>query len=667
MSKSPDLSITKYKLFESITSSLLLGFLIFSTLYSYKGGLSGKLEIGVFIVITVLSITITIISSLARAKFSDFKWLGIYALCINVTVFLKNFNLSFFPKNQLAIVILGGVNSDGAFSFIVIPIFIILLTLLITNYILKVIKNYSELSWMKATLNILISLKFNLFFSISLSLIYSLLTLLSHHSFKTHVYDFGIFDQAIFMLSRFRIPASTTRQFTNLFYDHQHFSLITLTPLYWLNKGFNGNLLIFLTPFLLITFPSIILHRAFYQISKFKINLAQNLEEQKFYWIIGLTSFLLWQHPFTQSAVAFFFHEKYLFPLFFSSLVYFIIKFIIKPKLIYLYLTVLFNLLWLATKEYQWIFAFVFWLQLAVLFYIAIKFSWWKKTQEVIKKYIILLSSNSLLSLLYGVFFLRWFTSQNQYANDYSNIYSPTISAIKNFLQTGNFLQLIENLQLFQDVNKYLYQNFLVYDLIGFFALPLNIAGNYAQRALASGYSFKNPIFHYGVDVPIYTVVGVLVIYLYLLFKQKNKLALGYIVFTFFIYIFGFMSLLGWNRVFYLYPKSPNIIREYIQSSSERKNFWIIVKKIPPEASLVSSPNYATHLTARTKVANYPVLHDFPDDYPGKNHLETFEYWLLPKHLEGDKGQLYRDKIDELKTNNYSTIEENSYQILLKK
>lgn len=54
-----------------------------------------------------------------------------------------------------------------------------------------------------------------------------------HVHYESHAYDLGIFDQAIWHLSKFQVPASTVRDVANLFGDHFHPIIATLAPFYW--------------------------------------------------------------------------------------------------------------------------------------------------------------------------------------------------------------------------------------------------------------------------------------------------------------------------------------------------------------------------------------------------------------------------------------------------
>jgi uncharacterized membrane protein len=58
-------------------------------------------------------------------------------------------------------------------------------------------------------------------------------TLQNHFGFGTFGFDLGIFDQGIWLLSRFKEPFVTVRG-VHLFGDHTSFILVPLVPLYWL-------------------------------------------------------------------------------------------------------------------------------------------------------------------------------------------------------------------------------------------------------------------------------------------------------------------------------------------------------------------------------------------------------------------------------------------------
>ena len=61
-------------------------------------------------------------------------------------------------------------------------------------------------------------------------------TLDVHHGLGTSAYDFGLYDQGVWLLSRFEAPFVTLMG-RNLFGDHTSFILLPLVPVYWLFPG----------------------------------------------------------------------------------------------------------------------------------------------------------------------------------------------------------------------------------------------------------------------------------------------------------------------------------------------------------------------------------------------------------------------------------------------
>jgi len=62
------------------------------------------------------------------------------------------------------------------------------------------------------------------------------LSLRIHHGLGTAAFDFGLYDQGMWLLSRFKAPFVTLMG-RNLFGDHTSFILLPLVPLYWLHPG----------------------------------------------------------------------------------------------------------------------------------------------------------------------------------------------------------------------------------------------------------------------------------------------------------------------------------------------------------------------------------------------------------------------------------------------
>jgi len=63
---------------------------------------------------------------------------------------------------------------------------------------------------------------------------YSVYGLFRHWHFDSGAFDLGIFDQVVWHLSRFEVPASTVRGYSNILGDHFSPILALLAPLYWI-------------------------------------------------------------------------------------------------------------------------------------------------------------------------------------------------------------------------------------------------------------------------------------------------------------------------------------------------------------------------------------------------------------------------------------------------
>ncbi len=63
---------------------------------------------------------------------------------------------------------------------------------------------------------------------------YALYGLFRHWHFGSSAFDLGIFDQAVWHLSRLEAPASSIRGLSNLFGDHFHPIIALFVPLYWI-------------------------------------------------------------------------------------------------------------------------------------------------------------------------------------------------------------------------------------------------------------------------------------------------------------------------------------------------------------------------------------------------------------------------------------------------
>ncbi len=443
------------------------------------------------------------------------------------------------------------------------------------------------------------------------------LMLLRQAVFRVPAIDFGIFDQALFHLSQFHLPASSIREYGNLFADHQHFSLIFLAPFYWIGRGFHGQTLLPLTPILLVTLPSIILYRtarAFQALLKLP-------NPAKPYWVASVAAILLFLHPFTQAAMGFPFHEKYLFPLFFSLLLWWVVRYAVQPRWWYVVGSVIALAGWVAAKEDQWLFAFVFLVT-------ALMWCWkWKPLHEYWPRVKWFLAILAVLALAYGTVILPSLPIPRN--PQYTSLYQPAIDGVRNFARTANPRELINALHLNEDASKYMLQHLMTFDVAGAVIFPANTFGDYAERLAAGPTPLRNPIFQYGVGVPVVSVTAFL-LFAFAMYRRKPHRGAYWVTFGVIVWLVAFPAALGWNELPFLSPAGiGGLVNAYRKEQPARADFAKVSALIPADASLVASGNFLSHLSARDHAAFFPTP-DFPkDNLLTLNPIDTYDYWLL--------------------------------------
>lgn len=553
-------------------------------------------------------------------------------------------------------------------DFLFMPLMVLSLSYAISTAYFRVFQAlFSKNSWR----NLLRKSWPHLLISLGISCWAAVLLLLQHWSFETFAFDFGIFDQGLYLLSREGIAVSTVREVSNLFFDHQHFALYLLAPLYWMFRGGHGILLHVITPFLLIGMPSIL----FYFIVKKLQGIMQFKQRSSFSWIISVSAMLLAIHPYTQSALATGFHEKYLVPswilLSVLCVLYWFSSATTKSKSLYAFAWLLTLFGWVASKEDQWIFATVFVLQSFVWLLLLQKYV--KNRHILSKKRWAFFAIPLALCVSYGVVFLPWFTGKSEVNTSYGQNYTVAKQAIADFIRSPQPRVLNEQLDLLDDAATYMYQHLMTFDLPSLGVFPLNVLGNYAERGLSQNYNHRSPVYHYGVEVPTYSVLSLLI--LFVLFQavdfsswkrvhlQKDVV----IILGVMLYVLGFGMAYKWNGLQYFFPRTPTILAEYQETREEREAFRDITQHIPKDASVITSSAYLTHMSARNEVGFWPRTLDQIYLSSLTVHHHDYEYWLLPTQHSKSFDQDFVERIDILHGHNYERIHENQYQQLFKK
>jgi uncharacterized membrane protein YgdD (TMEM256/DUF423 family) len=484
---------------------------------------------------------------------------------------------------------------------------------------------------------------------------------LDHLSFKSHAYDFGIHDQNFYMLSHLKLPPfSTVHQINNLWMDHQHFSQLLIAPLFILGNGFNGLTLVAITPFILISIPSLFLYLSFQTINKYF-----KLTDKNNYWLISFTSFLMWVHPATQSAIRFYFHERYLINLFVPILIYLLCLALTKNKrILYLSLASLFSLFWLGVKEDQWIFALVFWLQVGLWIYFGGKKIWDSKTRL---KFLAAAVINGVISILYSTVFLRIYKKDKALGNHLDG-YNLVLDSVANLFKTGNFNAFWKSLELFSDDRGYLYQHFFIFDLPSILLLPMNSLGNYAQRTLNSKPLIRSTTFQYGSELAMYSCIGLFFLII-LVIKFKPQIVSKIVTSVIIIYSIGYIAVSGsLYSGYFLAFYSPNVVLNFWKTRAERQSLNLVRKQIPDNASLVTTGFYTPQFSSRDKITNWPKTEEVSQDTKRYYvNVDYYDYWLLPKEKSWQSNTEYNSKIEEIKkSGRHSIIIENEYQILFR-
>jgi uncharacterized membrane protein len=501
------------------------------------------------------------------------------------------------------------------------------------------------------------SKKHNLIFyicGITLSIWSVLISLSLHASFNFHAFDFGIFDQLLYFLSKGSFsPYVTIRQIENLFLDHQHFGLILIAPIYWFNNGNSGYTLALITPLLLHTLPLTINYKTIIYILKQKA--IKHVDDYKGL-IFSLISMAIFFHQHFLSSLVFGFHEKYLVPIVYSIVLYCFAKCLYTKEMRYFIIFIIANTYWITLKEDQYVFAAANLITLTLVYFIYNKGEHRIKTSTF--KLIILLIGLITTYIYYGTVFLSEYR-KNSFLQ-YDNFYKPLKNSILSLFTDWNLNTFIANNSLLDVHSIKLYKYLVSFDIFGLLFNPILTLGDYAERILSNTDSIKSPLFHYGISTPYFTIGGLII----LLLLIKNNRIIAY------IRIIGILTsiiIVGFS--YNLVTRQSNYIAKHIflfpqnllNTNSLRQDLFSLKIIIPEESSLVVSDPFVTHFTARKTVANFPDTLHYNHDIPTKTKYEDYEYWLLYKTKDFEKIlELSNDPL-------YIILKENTNFVLIKK
>ena len=564
------------------------------------------------------------------------------------------------------------------YSWLFLPIFVYLLVYFLINQGSRIkLESIRQIKLLKF-LEVFKRLDFNILIALILTSYFVFVKYLNHLSFQTAGFDFGIFDQNFFVQSRLIFPpANSVRTIENLWIDHQHFTQILLAPLYWFGNGFNGLVMVMLSPVLMILVPAILIYLSAQNLFKYF-----KLEHKTCFWLIGLISILLAIHPYTQASIEFYYHEQYLFGLFFPLSVYFLTKYLVTRLRIDLVWLVFSYIAWLGVKEDQWLYILTFIIQSSLWIFILDKLDK-TKVLETWNKFKPLWIINILSVIVCGVYWKviqAWLKVVSPSWGGYISNYDYFIKINKELIQTQNLNNYWDGLTMVrEDAATYMYQHFLHFDLLGILWLPVGVLVNYSVRLFSSNGFLRHPWFHYGSQTPALAVSGIIFTYIILIKSARfSRYAKKYLAFCLGSYILGYMAVIGWSSGIdinrpnnYSLYSIPQAFISYKQTASERKSFNQIKNEIKPDFKIRTSSNYIPQLSARTDIASLISL-DKPtlEENIELINNDKYNYWLIPKKTEpaliNKINELKDLQISENQKTNITAIKETDQQILFK-
>ena len=468
---------------------------------------------------------------------------------------------------------------------------------------------------------------------VSLFIIFSIilffLLFFKHLYFDTFSRDLGIFDQAIWNLSKFKAPGSTIRGFSNLWGDHFHLILALFSPVFWIWNNVNA---LFLLQALAVAsgiFPIYLM--------------GKKLLGTKFAGLCFGLAYLLFIG--LQNAVNFGFYPEN----FTSPILAFALYFIVIDKPIK---SLPFFALLLITKETSSLY-FVF---IGIYLFLTNK-----------RKFGLGLIAIGILWLFITTkWLIPHFAGFSYPYFTYEKLGNTPFRAVKTIITNPLY-----TLNVFTDAQEKMTTFLTIAGSFGFLSffspailLALPMLG---EQFLSNRWSTYHLGYHYAspstVPLLFAAIFGILAIIKYKsLVKYADQLKmilpLGILLFGL-IYNFSFDTPIHYSLL-HKFFKTPTGL-----SSSFNKEISNVFKTIPPNASITTQDSIAPHLTHRT------IILDHPNPYSAPYKLDV-DYFLFVIH---DPISVWPYSPDELKqkiqtikdSGLYTTQIDNDGIILLKK
>lgn len=393
------------------------------------------------------------------------------------------------------------------------------------------------------------------------SLVFSLFSIIRHNHFQSQGIDFSIYDQSLWLYSKFENPHNTIGNLHDLA-DRFRPIMLPLSSLYWFTNNER----------VLLVFQSVILASAVFPIWLLAKNNVPRI-------LAIIIAFLYVDFVGIQSAIAYDFHEMAILPFFLALLFYLIHKESWKSFFVILVIC-------LGIREHVG-------LLLSTLgFYI-----WTSKRKGKIAL------STFLISILWSLVAIKVampFLGQRTYSSFVlggDTLEEALLGYItKPYLIIGQFFYPLEKMSV-------LFWSFLSFGMIPFVSIQLLpiIIFQFASRFLDTLHPIRWTIYyHYSVELAVLLAVSTIYGVKRLSIKFKKFTVSPYLIASFLILAHTITNIS-------LYAPLKNLLKiNFYKSAPWMKNNNLILSLVPEDASVATQNNLVPHLSHRKEVYLLP-------------------------------------------------------------
>ncbi|OGD88518.1 hypothetical protein A3F45_03355 [Candidatus Curtissbacteria bacterium RIFCSPHIGHO2_12_FULL_41_17] len=439
------------------------------------------------------------------------------------------------------------------------------------------------------------------------SFLYSLLSVIRHNHFQSQGIDFSIYDQSLWLYSKFKYPYSTVTSLHDLA-DRFRPIMFPLSTLYWFSENER----------ILLLFQSVILSSAV-----FPIWLIAKRYLPKILAIV--IAFLYIDFIGIQATAVYDFHEMSLLPFFLAWLFYFLLR----GKWIYYFIALFISL---SVREH------VGFLLATLGIYV------W-----LVKKNARIAIATLLISLIWSIVAIKVFMpalGQEGYQS-FVREGEPLEDTLLGYFV--NPLAIVNNFFLPVQKMQTLFWSFFSFGLIPIFYLPLTITVffQFASRFLDQLHPIRWTIFyHYSAELAVLLAVSTVFTSRFILerFKGIKYSALILVMLLMFAHV-------GTNLL--LNSPLKNLLKpQFYKHQSWMDNTRLVLAQVPKNASVASQNNLLPHLSHREKIYLLP-------------NVNNADYVVVDLHSGQDDWNFYNQDLGGTRSILVQLVKSNSYKVII--